>query len=206
MQANISKAKTFTAVLIALFSLAAVGLTALPQTVQADGDANIVITKTDNRDLTRPGHTLTYTITVENTGGIDIHDLEIEDDIPFELQILAVSDGGQIEGKKVRWTNVTVEAQGKQQVTVTAKVKEDTPNGFELCNWASAESEDHCIYEETGDCTVVKQQPEVAAAVEETPQPRPVPVTAPTGANASYAGLIALIGGSGLALMARKGI
>lgn len=196
---------------VTLALLIGIGLVAVaPQASAHDGYHNnydeyakVSVAKTDQRDITRPGHTLTYTITVQNEGTVDVHDLNITDAAPAELTILSASAGSTISGNKVVWGNVTVEAGGTKEFTVTAQVKENTADGWEVCNDVMISSDDHDLYLDACDCTTVERPPIVQAAVEQ-PKPAPVPITAPTGMTGLAALVTSLIIGTGIALVARN--
>lgn len=182
-------------------------------------DSALSLEKTDNRshDLTRRRHTFTYTLTVENTGHNDIHDLKITDAIPGAFTIESVSGDGKIDGQTVRWTNVILEAGEKKSFTIMVRVDHDAPL-TEVCNTASAKSEDHGLSVSDGDCITVARQSEVKGVtakktvvtpvlVQPMAQPKPVstvsgipvPITAKTGAGILGIGsAAALLGALGL--------
>lgn len=156
------------------------------------------MSKTDNRDVTRATHSLTYVITVENTGNTDIHDVVVTDDLPSKLTVDKISDGGQLNGDIVTW-KLSLGAGEKKEFTVTATVKDITDCPV-LTNTVNAESKDHDLKDTAQDKTVVLCQPEVAG----TTTIVPVPVTAKTGAG--MIGLLStLVGGAGFALISRRG-
>lgn len=165
-------------------------------TPEVKKDSGFAIYKTNNRDITRPGHEVTYTVTVENTGEVDILDLEVKDQVPNTLAILEVSDSGNVKGNTVTWSNFALDAGGEWEFTITAKVKETAQDGTSICNIATARSHDHSISDEAEDCTYV----------EEKEKPAPVPVTAKTGTPAAFAILATILGTSGLAYTIKKSI
>ncbi len=166
------------------------------ETNSSNKNAGLSITKTDNHDITRPGHSLTYTITVKNTGNVDLHDVTVEDKVPAILIITSVSNGGSHDGHTVTWRNLTVEAGATKTLTVTTNVKADAANGSIIRNGAKVCSADYNICESTsGDTTRVERLPQVAA-IHTVPVQR-VPVTARTGAGSLMVSLLSLIGGSG---------
>lgn len=169
--------------------------------------AQVEISKTDHREITRPGHTLTYDIKITNTGDSDVHDFKIVDTVPGQLKIISVSDDGDQDGNTVTWSNIYLDAGESKIVHITVKVKADTANGHLLTNRVKVASEDHDLTASSVDFTVVERQPQVAAVVTPaaTTQIVNVPITAQTGAG--LAGMIlTLLGGSGLSLVLRRGV
>lgn len=155
------------------------------------------VRKTDNHDITRPGHTLTYVVTVENTGEIDIRDLEVMDTLPAQVTVKNISDGGKQSGTTITWQGISLDAVSTKTFKYTVQVKNDTADKKVICNLVSAKSNDHDLSESTKDCTTVKVLPQVAGTKVS------VPITAKTGAGA--VGLIStLLGGSGLLAIVRR--
>ncbi|MEX0649842.1 MAG: hypothetical protein WD200_02490 [Candidatus Andersenbacteria bacterium] len=162
----------------------------------------INVEKTDNREITRPGHTLSYSIEVENTGDQDLQDIRVTDEVPSQLIVSAVSDSGSIDGQTVVWSNVSLEAGQKKSFAITVKVRDNTKNGHILHNVVTAKSDDHDVEDEATDDTRVEKT-EVKGTTVVVPPPVAVPVTAKTGAG--IVALVSIIGGaSGLATTLRK--
>jgi uncharacterized repeat protein (TIGR01451 family) len=159
------------------------------------------VSKTDHKDLTRPGNTLTYIITVENNGNVDIADLKITDTVPGKLTVTSIGQDGKLAGSVITWSNVKLGAGESKQVTFKALVKEDTANGTVLNNKVKARSEDHDLTDDANDTTLVQRAAQVAAAVT---TPVAVPVTAKTGAGAAIALITTLTGAAGLVSTLRK--
>lgn len=168
-------------------------------------EKSIDVSKTDNRDITRPGHSLTYVITVKNTGKQDLSDVKLTDTVPSQLTVTSVGNGGSHSGNTITWSGISLGAGETKQVTFKATVKSAAPNGHVLDNKVKARSEDHDVQDEADDRTVVQRQAVVLAAVA-TPVPAPiaVPVTAKTGAGALSAILTTLMGATGLVVTLKK--
>lgn len=169
--------------------------------------AQVEISKTDHREITRPGHTLTYDIKITNTGDSDVHDFKIVDTLPGQVEIVSISDDGSKDGNTVTWPSIRLDAGESKIVHITVKIKADTANGHLLTNRVKVTSEDHGLNASSVDFTVVERKPQVAAVVTPaaTTQIVHVPITAQTGAG--LAGMIlTLLGGSGLSLVLRRGV
>lgn len=162
-------------------------------------DKDIEVSKTDNKTITRPTHSLDYVITVKNTGDIDLHDVKVTDTVPGQLENIR-NTTGSVNGRTITWTGVELDAGESKKFTFTATVKATAPNGHLLENKVVAKSEDHDLSDEATDTTIVERIPQVAAVI--TPV-TPVPVTARTGAGASAA-LMTLIGAAGMAYTYRR--
>jgi uncharacterized repeat protein (TIGR01451 family) len=154
----------------------------------------LTILKTDGRDVTRPGHTLTYTITVENPGDQTIDDLEVTDTLPGQVTILEVSSDGKVEGNKIIWSNLGLGGGEKLTFTIKVKVKENTSNGHTLVNVVKARSENKGLSATDTDTTVVEVPGKIAATKDQPKGPQPVPVSAKTGAATATAFLSLLTG------------
>lgn len=159
----------------------------------------IEVVKTDHRDITRPGHSLTYVISVTNHGNIDMHDVKVTDKVPGQLTVTAIGNNGKQNGSSIVW-NIELGAGEVKQLTFKATVKDNTPNNHVLNNTVIARSEDHDVQDDAADTTLVKHGAKVAAAV----TPVAVPITAKTGAGAVVAILTTLSGAAGLAVTLRK--
>jgi uncharacterized repeat protein (TIGR01451 family)/fimbrial isopeptide formation D2 family protein len=84
--------------------------------------------------VAEPGESLTYTITLTNTGGVDATGYNLSDAIPANTIFAAATDGGALNGANVNWTNLTVPKQvgatpGTKTVTVVFHVANPIPAG-----------------------------------------------------------------------------
>ena len=70
------------------------------------------IAKTDAPDPVRAGGAITYTITVQNTGGANATNATITDTLPAGVTFAWADSGGSRVGNQVRWTGKTVNAGG----------------------------------------------------------------------------------------------
>lgn len=120
-------------------------------------NANISITKTDHRDVTRPGHSLTYEITVENTADEDIFDLFVRDELPDHLRIAKIVPEPTLQTENtIEWEGLELATGEKRIFYITATVNEATVNGTELKNVVTADSGDYGLQESAEDITVVE--------------------------------------------------
>lgn len=141
---------------------------------------------------------------MKNTGDVDIHDLEVKDEVPSQMTILKVSHNGSRSGNKVTWKNVKLDSDEEKTFTITVRVKESTLNNQKICNIALAKSEDQDLSKEDSDCVISKKPPKVAAA-KVTPV-KAVPITAKTGAAGVFSILATIVGGGALSTIIRRNI
>lgn len=80
----------------------------------------------------RPGDTLTYTLTLENT--IGPMEVEVRDPLDPHLEFVSASHGGSLEGGEVVW-RLTLPP-GTTALTLTARVKPSTPDDTLIRNGA----------------------------------------------------------------------
>jgi uncharacterized repeat protein (TIGR01451 family) len=159
------------------------------------------VTKSDGRSVTRPGHTFTYTITVQNTGDQDLSDVLIEDPIPKYLSVTSIGQGGRFtDGKQnVIWSGISLNAGESKRFTFAVRVADNAPKNIDICNTVTARSSDKGLDDRASDCVKVEVIPQVAAV-----QVVSVPVTAKTGAGV-FSTLATLMGAAGVALSVRRG-
>ncbi len=100
----------------------------------------IYITKTVDLQTANVGDTLTYTITVTNSGNEDLVSGTITDTLPDG--VIWQSGGLFSAPNTVTFANITVPANGNIQETVTVKINKNVSNGAVLENSAKVSGED----------------------------------------------------------------
>ncbi len=93
------------------------------------------------------GETISYTITVTNTGMREATNVVVSDELPQQLdmtKISNISDDGKYEKGKITWNIAQVNAKGTKTLTFNAKVKIDTI-GENIVNNATAKFGDETI-------------------------------------------------------------
>jgi uncharacterized repeat protein (TIGR01451 family) len=85
--------------------------------IDADGDGQAT-----------PGETLTYTITLTNSGGGDAT-LGLADPLDANLRFVSADNGGTLANGTVTWTNLTVPANGSVTLTLVTTVADPLPAG-----------------------------------------------------------------------------
>lgn len=78
------------------------------------------------QDTAEPGELLTYTITVQNSGGVKAVGVLVADAVPAHTAFETASDGGELSGGDVQWT-VDVPANGSTGLTVAFRVDDSLP-------------------------------------------------------------------------------
>lgn len=102
--------------------------------------AEVSITKDDGKTIVKPGEETTYTITVTNNSTTaDAQNVTVTDQLPAELEYVNSSNSGAYDSTdhSVSWDLGTIAAGASVDVTVTAKVKADTPADTDITNTAT---------------------------------------------------------------------
>lgn len=157
----------------------------------------LTVTKTDNRTTVNPGQKLTYIITVQNTGNVDINDLEIKDTVPSAVGVVTINNGGTRNGSTITWSGLHLDPNESVTVSFNAKVSVNAQDNQVLTNRVTAKSDDRGVSGSATDTTIVKR-PQVAAAI------APVPVTARTGAGLVGLATSLILGGAATAFGTRR--
>jgi uncharacterized repeat protein (TIGR01451 family) len=79
-----------------------------------------------------PGETLTYTITIGNTGGSAASNVGVSDAIDANTSFVSASNGGTASAGVVTWTGLTVPANGSLVLTLTVRVNNPLPIGVTI--------------------------------------------------------------------------
>ena len=96
------------------------------------------IIKTDSPDPVWPENTLTYVITVTNTGSVNATGVTIVDDYNQSILTITNTDGGIDNGDTITWNGgITISAGGQISYTVTATVRSTAPRGSKFYNTAT---------------------------------------------------------------------
>ncbi len=168
------------------------------------GSASFKVTKSDGQDIVRPGQSLTYTIKIKNTGDVEISDLELIDTVPNHLAITKVTPSALTKsGQMVKWAGIHLNEGETKEFTITATVKNSTPDNTVIKNTARVESDDFDKQEAATDSTTVKKPKVVVISGPAIAGATHVPVTAKTGAGSVAGALMSMIAGGGL-MFARK--
>jgi uncharacterized repeat protein (TIGR01451 family) len=95
-----------------------------------DATPDLALAKSDGVDTVQPGQTLTYTLTITNTGNQDAAGVNLTDTLPPYTSFVRASDGGVLSGSVVTWPPVLVPGGGASVTrTVTVKVSSALPSG-----------------------------------------------------------------------------
>ncbi|KPJ94987.1 MAG: hypothetical protein AMJ53_03935 [Gammaproteobacteria bacterium SG8_11] len=90
---------------------------------------------------TQAGEQMTYTITYENIGGVDAHDVEILDvlDEDLDASTLVINNSGTFDSanRVLRWTDPVVPPQTPRSVSFSAAVRADATPGTRVRNVAT---------------------------------------------------------------------
>ncbi len=92
----------------------------------------LAITKDVDLSSAEPGDDLTYTITVNNTGG-DATNVLITDTLPSSVTVVS-TDGGTESNDMVTWSLASLAASGSEEFTLVVTVNNDVVSGTILTN------------------------------------------------------------------------
>ena len=79
--------------------------------------------------IAEPGETLTYTITLTNTGGVDATGIGVTDPLDPNVVFVSASNGGSHAAGVVTWSGLTVPADDSLDITVVVEVMDPVPPG-----------------------------------------------------------------------------
>ncbi len=96
-------------------------------TIQAQSNPNLILTKLADKTSVSLNETLTYTISYQNPASDPVNNLVITDVVPAQLELMAVSNGGLINGQTVTWTVPTVPA-GSLPENLTIQTRASDPS------------------------------------------------------------------------------
>jgi uncharacterized repeat protein (TIGR01451 family) len=100
---------------------------------------DIVITKTDGVTTAQPGDTLSYTLTISNTGNQDATGVSVVDTLPANVVYQSSSDSGVNNTGVVSWGLFNLNAGQSVTRTVVVKVNDSVASGVtQLINSATA--------------------------------------------------------------------
>ena len=96
--------------------------------------ADLLVEKTDGRELVEPGDELVYTITVTNLAQTREASVALVDHLPSDVTFVEASDGGVVDGNRVAWERFALDAGQTATRTVTVRVNDDIARPAEFTN------------------------------------------------------------------------
>jgi uncharacterized repeat protein (TIGR01451 family) len=122
---NISRydahARASAALAVGLIALPAAMATGHPPTPRAAGAPELTISVGDGQVAVRPGDTLTYRVSLRNTGTVTARRLEVTQTLSPGLEVTGASDNGVARAERVTWSTA-VPPGGTRTFLVTARV------------------------------------------------------------------------------------
>lgn len=103
-------------------------------TVSAAAVPILFVEKIGSPNPVKAGGTLTYTITVENTGSAAATGVTVVDDYDESILTITDADGGTDNGDTITWSGLTVTAGGSISRTVTATVSSELTESTVVAN------------------------------------------------------------------------
>jgi uncharacterized repeat protein (TIGR01451 family) len=117
-------------------------------------NAQLTLSKTDDRVTAAPGEQLNYTIVIHNASGVQANGVTVSDTLPYQLSFLSASDGGSISGQTVTWPNLTVPAYGDRTLTVGARISGSAVTGV-IVNTAQLQGNGIAVQATASDATTI---------------------------------------------------
>ncbi|MBI4090216.1 MAG: DUF11 domain-containing protein, partial [Candidatus Kerfeldbacteria bacterium] len=164
------------------------GLTCTFRNTRVFTPASLTLAKTDNQATANPAETLTYQITLTNSGELNATGVRLVDTIPADVvSVSNISDSGTAASGQITWDNLTVPGLGTKTVSFNGLLRSDFPTGTTTvhnvvslsCTPSPAPGIGVCAYSGTAaDNTNVTVAPTTTAAPAPTPSVRGA-VTAP---------------------------
>ena len=118
--------------------------------------------------IAEPGETLTYTITLSNSGTTDATAYGVTDPLDPNVTFVSASNGGALSGGTVAWTNLTVPANGTLALTVVVTVNTPIPAGvsaIENLAYPTGSTPPDCTATPTPPACVITPTPGVVSIV-----------------------------------------
>lgn len=95
---------------------------------------NVLVRKVADRGEVRPGETVTYTVSVQNTTSQTITNMQVEDRMDSPYIRVLYTEGGSANGNSIRWTVPSLAAGQTWNVSYTAQVDNRAPHGVTIPN------------------------------------------------------------------------
>lgn len=95
---------------------------------EGQGTSAVFVSVTDGKDGVRAGDSLIYIISLVQQRE-DWKNVTVDFHIPAEVDLLGVSDGGDVSERTVVWNTVTLEKNIAKRMTVQARVRTTAPQG-----------------------------------------------------------------------------
>jgi len=134
-------------------------------TMTVDAAPQLIISKTNDVDAVRPGDTLSYRITLTNTGNLEATGIRITDTLPLSTTFIAASDGGGLSAPGiVVWPPFNLPGGGASVTRlVVVTVDSPLPAGVgAITNTASAIAPGQTLLTTTRDIDAVIAAPDLA--------------------------------------------
>ncbi len=84
----------------------------------------------------QPGDTISYELTVRNTGSQAGTAVQVIDDLPEGLEAIEVQDGGTLTGRQARWSLGTLAPGAEETLLIRARIVNPIDDGTQIANQA----------------------------------------------------------------------
>ncbi|MDY6951909.1 MAG: hypothetical protein SWE60_10370, partial [Thermodesulfobacteriota bacterium] len=144
----------------------------LEDTTVAEG-AELVVLKTDDPDPVIAGNEITYSITVQNTGGSTAHNVILTDVYPPETTYVSGGDAHNSSTGTVTWNAFDLAPGASMDFTMTVEVIPTTPDTT-ITNTATVDSDETDPVSDPEDTVVNQPAPPPVLVVSKVDNPDPV--------------------------------
>ncbi|MDY6986526.1 MAG: DUF11 domain-containing protein [Thermodesulfobacteriota bacterium] len=141
-----------------------------PEDTLVKEPAALVVVKTDSPDPVIAGNELTYSITVENTGGSTAHNVMLTDVYPPETTYVSGGDAHNETTRTVTWNAFDLSAGASADFTLTVEVIPTTPDETTINNTATVDSDETEPVSDRED-TLVKEPAGLVVVKTDSPDP-----------------------------------
>lgn len=97
------------------------------------------VTKSVSTSNARQGDTLSYSVTVTNSGSDTLSGFTVSDDVDVNLTVQSIGQGGTLAGSQITWSLADLASGSSRVVTFTASVNNTAPDGSVITNAATAD-------------------------------------------------------------------
>ena len=111
-----------------------------PTALTIRGRGRLTLTKALLEGGGGPGDSITYTLTLSNSGELPLREVSLTDTLPAPLTVQSVRPAAQAQGRTLTWSEITLEPQERRVFTINARVGEGAAIGTTVRNQATASS------------------------------------------------------------------
>ena len=97
-------------------------------------DSNLIINTSTSKNKIKPNEEFEYILNIENNGDINSNEIVVENNVDSNLEIISVSDNGNINGQTITWNLDSLDASQEKNLSIKVKLKNDVTAGSNINN------------------------------------------------------------------------